>query len=401
MASSMSLQEWIKSLKSNEINLILKYHYEFIMPSAVVVVAPTLKPESKSLILEEGSAKKGLVGELNFEKIISQYAPHYRLTNRSKTGKSGDFILEDNSGFMTHRILVEIKNYSSRSVPHEEVEKFHRDLRTNVSIEAGIAISYHTKFTGFMDRAVNEEYFMSGEKRIPLLYLVGTDPEFIVRNIDWIFSRIRLQNQYDTVQHEIISASLQSIHEGTDNLSQIRNILDELRAYVGKQVCIADKYSLNLEHTINTAVVDISRHFNPHHVVYTNEIKESYNHMITNYKINTTVSKLLKILWDGIDKVIISAKESETKKSTSEKTQSSIFMFGKKSVTITLPNKKERIIHLKVTKAELFLKMNINDFVSFCNATVIATDKIRYDKGIYIEITSDNFNLVNDILLNY
>ena len=62
---------------------------------------------------------------------------------------SGDFILEDidNTGKI-FRMLVEIKNYK-RPIPKIEIDKFYRDLRANTSIDAGIAISYNTKFVGF------------------------------------------------------------------------------------------------------------------------------------------------------------------------------------------------------------------------------------------------------------
>ena len=342
--------------------------------------------ESPLATQTEGSAKKGLLGELNFEHIIQE--SEYNIENMSKRGKRGDFILTDDTD--PTRVLVEIKNYS-RAVPTDEITKFYRDLRANSTMDAGIIISYNTRFTGRPKKSVSEEYFMNGIKKIPVLFIVNSNSSFILQNIDMLFTSVRLKNRSDLIREDIISSGLRSLKDHSCSLSQIRNTSGELLGDVSKHVQSINSYSLELEHSLSSTITDICRHLEITDIVAHNDAVIAYKYMVNNYKISASASKLLQLLTDQIhEKVCCDLPES--------KTSDDIFMFNKNSVVISMPNQETKTIFFR-TRIELFIPMTLIEFSTYI-LRIKCIDKVKYNKGLFMEITDLTYEYVRELVIN-
>jgi len=448
---AIQIIEMIKSFDLCQMQLLRDLCDQFGRQNMLSKLTPPKVCETSSELLTrtEGSAKKGLLGELNFEHIIQGSA--YNIENISKLGKRGDFILTDNTD--PTRILIEIKNYN-KTIPKEEINKFYRDLRANSTMDAGIIISYNTKFTGRPQKNVSEEYFMNGVKKIPLLFIVNSNSDFILQNIDMLFALVRLTNRSDLIRDEIISSGLRTIKEHSDNLSQIRNTSGELLVDLNKHVHSINSCSLELEHSLMSTITDICRHLEVTDTITHNDVIVAYNYMINNYKISTSSSKILKLLLENIMTVydasdnkdlvipdsddnkvnsplamsiannktiekrkttdLSSVLKSETAKLTGDETISgkdlyeavnneppstNIFTFNKNSVVISMPNRVNKTIFLR-TKIELFVPMTLLEFGNYIYQKCIISEKIKYNKGMYMEITELTYDYVCDLFMS-
>lgn len=380
---AVNKQKWLNTLTPEEIESILNYHYIFLRTSAI----------SKS------SFQKGQLGEEKFETLIKNHSS-YMIKNLSKIGKRGDFVVEYENEEKTYQILVEIKNYKT-SVPKEEMDKFHRDLRANISLDGGIIISYTSKFVGYKQNIITQD-FINGIKCIPLLMIVGSDMDLILQSIDMLFGIIKLRNT-NNIRIEIIPDKLNKIKEQLNNSSQIRNITDELLFSNMKYVNTIKTYSLELEHSIITSINDIYQHLNISETKICNHSHQAYQYMVNNYKIDTKVSRLLKFLLDMCDQPEEKMNKADESKKTdkvneSKETIIGPFMFSGTTLTINI-NRHKKIIYLR-SKIELFIPCDIFKMIEIINRENIpSTKSVRFNQGMFIEITSSTFELVKRLFI--
>jgi hypothetical protein len=151
------------------------------------------------------SSIKGRVAEDVIEEILKGA---FENTKRM-TGKSHA------SDFNVDRVMVEVKNYN-KTVPINEVKKFHKDISGIRMAIGGLFISIGTKISGTCEESLFAEVVDSR----PIIYLVDPIPSMIIVVIDL------LQN-WDNVKKR--NARIEHIRDLTDNsLLSIENTLSTL-----------------------------------------------------------------------------------------------------------------------------------------------------------------------------
>jgi hypothetical protein len=138
-----------------------------------------------SVMRQQGSQEKGKVGEAIMEELIKKSfgsATGFDLLNTATEAQKGDHIMT----YKSIRVMWEIKNYT-RMVTKDEVEKLHRDMRSNPDVSMAFMVSLyagivgHTK-AGDIDIEILEDgrlicYITSFYKREdPLVYLQALRP---------------------------------------------------------------------------------------------------------------------------------------------------------------------------------------------------------------------------------
>lgn len=132
-----------------------------------------------------GSQEKGKAGEVSMEDLIKKafgMAPNFDLHSVGREAQKGDHLMD----YKSIRVMWEIKNYT-RMVSKEEVDKLHRDMRSNPDVNMAIMVSLqsgivsHSK-AGDIDMEVLEDgrlviYLTNLFRREDtLLYIQGLRP---------------------------------------------------------------------------------------------------------------------------------------------------------------------------------------------------------------------------------
>lgn len=100
----------------------------------------------ESFSRNQGSQEKGKTGEARAETVIKMAfgaAKGFSLQSTGKEAREGDHIMNYNS----IKALWEIKNYT-RMVNKDEIEKLHRDMRSNPDIHIAFMVSLQAGITG-------------------------------------------------------------------------------------------------------------------------------------------------------------------------------------------------------------------------------------------------------------
>ena len=93
-----------------------------------------------------GSQEKGKAGEVSMEDLIKKaygMSQNFDLLSVGREAQRGDHIMD----YRSIRIMWEIKNYT-RPATKEEVEKLHRDMRSNPDISLAIMVSLQSGIVG-------------------------------------------------------------------------------------------------------------------------------------------------------------------------------------------------------------------------------------------------------------
>jgi hypothetical protein len=132
-----------------------------------------------------GSQEKGKVGEVAMEDLIKKSfgsADGFDLLTTGKEAQRGDHIMT----YKSIKVMWEIKNYT-RMVNKDEVEKLHRDMRSNPDVRVAFMVSLYAGIVGHVkagdiDMEILEDgrmifYLTNFYKREdPLLYLQSLRP---------------------------------------------------------------------------------------------------------------------------------------------------------------------------------------------------------------------------------
>ena len=100
----------------------------------------------ESFARNQGSQEKGKSGEVRAESVIKMAfgsANGFTFQSTGKEAREGDHIMTINA----IKALWEIKNYT-RMVNKDEVEKLHRDMRSNPDVQIAFMVSLQTGITG-------------------------------------------------------------------------------------------------------------------------------------------------------------------------------------------------------------------------------------------------------------
>ncbi len=186
----------------------------------------------ETLKISERSAVIGKTGEDKFTNICRNLPVNYKIQNTSKQGKRGDFIITYSYMGMVKRCLVDIKTYTS-TIPKKEVDKFLEDL-TFGSYDAGLILSYNSKFAGISDYIYIEEQCLPSGKT-PILYLNSDDDLLIAQAIELIISKAVVYNNKH-LNIERIESLIEHINNSLSSSADVRRLLSEMQTSVAKSI---------------------------------------------------------------------------------------------------------------------------------------------------------------------
>lgn len=196
----------------------------------------------------------GKEGETKFLEICRKLPGNYTIQDTSKQGKKGDFVVTYSECGVIRRCLIDIKNYSS-TVPKKEIDKFNEDLAFG-SYDAGLLISYTTKFAGIADHlCLQDECTSSG--KIPVMYLVSQDEEMILPAIELLIAKTYVPNQKNA-DIDRIESLVETVNNSLSNSSDIRRMLSELQCNVSKSVQKCQENLITHEAQVKRAVRALS-----------------------------------------------------------------------------------------------------------------------------------------------
>ena len=93
-----------------------------------------------------GSQEKGKAGEVSMEDLIKKsygMSANFDLLSVGREAQKGDHLMT----YKSMRVMWEIKNYT-RMVSKDEVDKLHRDMRSNPDVGLAIMVALHTGIVG-------------------------------------------------------------------------------------------------------------------------------------------------------------------------------------------------------------------------------------------------------------
>jgi hypothetical protein len=242
-------KEWASSLSATDLSFILQAVYRI----------PGVTYSLRSLVTGNDStnvsaAEIGKRGEEAFEKICKSLPENYQIVNTAKQGKMGDFIIYYSDGRLKKSCLVDIKKYST-TVPRKELNKFYEDL-TFGNYDAGLIISYHTKFAGIHDNIFIEQKDLSYGK-IPIMYLADVPSEFIVHAVKIIMQKAAMQADRD-ISSTKLESMLSYVNSALGQSSATRRVLSELNSSVSHSIQKCQEQLVTLEIQIKRTIKEIS-----------------------------------------------------------------------------------------------------------------------------------------------
>jgi hypothetical protein len=186
--------------------------------------------------------------------MFSQMPRGYTLLNTAKRGKQGDFIIEYAYNGKVYRCLVDIKNYKHK-VPTKELDKLYEDISFG-SYDAGLIVSYHSKFTG-IENSIHIENKALAIGVIPIMYLSEVSAAIITQCIETLFTRVVVTAERICEQSKIETA-LVFINTSLQQSALVRRVLSDLLTTITSQMNKCQGQLMGLELQINTAIKQIS-----------------------------------------------------------------------------------------------------------------------------------------------
>lgn len=245
----MRTREWVMNLNPVDLSIILQSVYR------IPGVMHSLRSMTASPVAEaQCAAEIGKQGEVTFAKICQALPENYQVVNTAKQGKAGDFIIYYTDGRIKKSCLVDIKKYTT-TVPKKELDKFYEDL-TFGCYDAGLIISYTTKFSGIHDNIFMEQKDLSYGK-IPIMYLANIPDDFIMHAI-----KIIMMKTIVSADREISSTKLESmlnyINSALAQSSMTRRTLSDLNNSVSSTIQKCQEQLVSLEIQVKRTINEIS-----------------------------------------------------------------------------------------------------------------------------------------------
>lgn len=237
---------WASQLTSDDLAYILQSVYR--IPGLIQSLKSGPLHESKS------AADIGKKGEADFIRICKGLPSNYHITNTAKQGKQADFIITFVHKGQQKTCLVDIKKYTT-SVPKKELDKFYEDL-TFGSYDAGLIISYGSKFTGIADDITIEDRCMS-YGTVPIMYLANTYDDLILQCIQLLMMKVTEIDRY-SVNCSKIESGLSYINNAISQSTMTRRMLSELSVDLTKSLLKAQENLLAGEVQTKRAIKDLA-----------------------------------------------------------------------------------------------------------------------------------------------
>lgn len=247
-------KEWVMNLKPEDLSIILQSVYRIpgVMHSLRSMLSSSVSGSQSDST--QCAAEIGKQGELAFANICKALPESYQVVNTAKQGKAGDFIIYYTEGRIKKSCLVDIKKYTT-TVPKKELDKFYEDL-TFGCYDAGLIISYTTKFAGIHENIFLEQKDMSYGK-IPIMYLAGIPDDFIIHAI-----KIIMMKTIVAADKEISSTKLESmmnyINSALAQSSMTRRTLSDLNHSVSSAIQKCQEQLVSLEIQVKRTINEMS-----------------------------------------------------------------------------------------------------------------------------------------------
>ena len=232
-------KKWVSELNPKDIAQILDTLC--LIPNMTVhrVIPESFDTLDQEDIIQNIPAIKGQEGEIQFESIINQFMPSdFKLTNTSKTGKCGDFIIkwQSNNTNKIYSIIIDVKNYKN-TVPGIEVDKFYRDLKVNSNIHGGLLLSLHSKIIG-INTIIKFKEYVSDNKNIPVIFAKSKTPEVICEIIKLLFHIIEIKdmNNNKVANKNNLITHINSLNDNIQFITDCRNTLLQSKMDIEKSL---------------------------------------------------------------------------------------------------------------------------------------------------------------------
>lgn len=243
--------EWAGGLTAQDFATILQSVHS--IPGVMHALRASYSTQPTQLE-SQSAAEIGKQGEANFARICRALPENYQVINTAKQGKAGDFIIHYSAGRVKKSCLVDIKKYTT-TVPKKELDKFYEDL-TYGSYDAGLIISYSTKFVGISDNIYLEQKDLSYGS-IPVMYLANVSEDLILQAIKILMLRVTAQAKHDA-DLDKLGGILSCINSALSQSAITRRILTELGTTVNTSIQRCIEQLITLEVQVKRSIAEIS-----------------------------------------------------------------------------------------------------------------------------------------------
>ena len=177
--------------------------------------------------ISENSYNKGKVGEQKMLGVLTMLFPKNEIIDTHKDPNRGDFLIVCEN---EKKILIDNKDYSS-NVPKKEIEKFHKDMETNIDVYSGILISNSSGI------AKKDDFQIDIINNKPVIYLCNTNKnqEKIKCATDFLKSLMKCDN-IDFSKKEIID--------------KLKKLSTEFKRKINKIKKDIQKFSQTMQNTV-------------------------------------------------------------------------------------------------------------------------------------------------------
>ncbi len=328
---------WAANLTSDDLSYILQSVYRI----------PGLIQSLKNTSIPIKAADIGKQGEQEFARICRALPDNYQIINTAKQGKQGDFVIVYRNNNQSKKCLVDIKKYTT-TVPKKELDKFHEDLSYG-SYDAGLIISYSTKFTGITDNIFIEEKQLSCGT-IPVMYLANIDSELILQCIKVLMLKTISKDNYD-IRLSKVETLIACINNTLLQSALTRRMLAEMQQDVCKNVQKCQENLISLEVQMKRNIKEINKIIEDEKIVALKAVIPKIPERSDNIEdIKTQPDKDLDV--PSRKKTIIDADTTaETTNLIGNKSETTT-LIGNKSETTTLIGNKSETTNLIGNKSE-------------------------------------------------
>lgn len=181
----------------------------------------------------------GVEGE---QSVIDTLLPVYELEFRGS--HAGDIIAKR----VGKSVLVEVKNYST-TVPYKEIEKFHRDLDTNVNMVGGLFISLRSPIT-----KIGKSISFTKRNHQYIIYLTSPDRDTILTMTGLLFDI----NEHRVVNVDKLAREIDNLEELRANLVQTHSSMSDLKSTFDRSIDLIIKQTYMLESKFGESIRNLA-----------------------------------------------------------------------------------------------------------------------------------------------
>jgi hypothetical protein len=241
-------KKWATELTAHDISHILSAIYR--IPGIIDSLKTPIYVPSQLNGQSIQSSDVGKLGESLFEEICQKLPINYKIVNTSKSGHTGDFVIEFNKECKLYRCLVDIKTYKS-TVPKKEIDKFVNDMIYG-SYDSGLMISYKSKFVGISNSIYIDDRTLPYGK-VPIMFLSNLSETLITQCIEVLCTKMSVEIDSKTNLTQIEN-SISFINTALCQSSTVRRLLSDLQTNTSNQIQRCQEQLIGCEVHVKQAI---------------------------------------------------------------------------------------------------------------------------------------------------